>query len=573
MSKKVEIDILAHVDNALSGIGKLITSVTSAYMGIQGLKKAFEFGKESFEAFNESEQTFIKLTSAIRAAGQSMNISAESLNDYATEMSLLTTFEDDAIVGAEGVLISIGNLTEKGIKQALPVLADYASAMGIDIATAAETFSQAIAGGRNAFAKYGISVTDAKDSTQRFDIILKGLNDRFSGTAKAIAETTGGQLTIFNNQIGNLKETLGGLIAESLNPLITKLNTFLQTINTLNTLTAAFDADRSGTANTQQKITVAEKMLESFKKQAKEAREEIAKLQKLQRDLGSAADLLMPGFGSRGGVNEILKGYYKDLSLATQGVIDFTKELADLKKQTDDVNKAAAKTPAVFKEVTEEFDGMKIKALPIIDTVEAIEQKIVDVNYESGRINITWEEMQSNIRKANQLLNEQDSTVTHMSRMDQYRADRITEFTLRMKEQTEEVQALQGTFASIAGDVESIAGYLAESDWGAALNTLIDSIGEAIVSYATLAAAKAFVSGDYASFFLWAGIAGLAIAGMTLADVFTPSLTAGSDSSSDAGTTSGSSYKSGGGNTIIVQGSVWSAGDLAKEISRSQGRW
>ncbi len=179
---------------------------------------------DSIQEYIEGEQAATKLTSAIKSVGMQNEISSKSLIRYSEALMKTTTFTDEQTQAAMAMLIQIGNFTERGVKRAIPALMDYASAMGIDITTAAEQMTFAIEGGRNVFNKYGVELTDKMSSTEKFDAIIKGLTESFKGNAEAMANTLGGQMVMFKNSIDELKESGGQLLAVFLRPSVEALN-------------------------------------------------------------------------------------------------------------------------------------------------------------------------------------------------------------------------------------------------------------------------------------------------------------------------------------------------------------
>ena len=221
ISETVEIDILARTEQAVSGLESFIKKLAAAYISYESLKRLVV---DSVKAFLEAEQAEARLGVALRTTGQYSETAMRSLTAMSQALAMHTIYEDDATKAAAAMLIQIGHLTTDGVQKAIPAIMDYASAMGVDLTQAATQFAQAIEGGRNTFQRFGISLKDAHTPTERFNILIGGLAKNFSGVSDALAKTTGGQLKIFQNQIGELKETLGSLVAIMLLPGLQMLN-------------------------------------------------------------------------------------------------------------------------------------------------------------------------------------------------------------------------------------------------------------------------------------------------------------------------------------------------------------
>ena len=85
--------------------------------------------------------------------------------------------------------------------------------------------------GINALRRVGVNFTDAqKDVIEKLvnsgkqleaqKLILKELSTEFGGSAQAAAGTFGGKITQLMNKVNDLEETMGGLIAQRLEPLV-----------------------------------------------------------------------------------------------------------------------------------------------------------------------------------------------------------------------------------------------------------------------------------------------------------------------------------------------------------------
>jgi len=168
------------------------------------------------KAAGEEERSLAKLNAAIITTGNKGIISAQGLRRFAEGLMHTRTFTHEATEEAMALLLQIGGLSEKGIKQAIPLIQDYASALNIDLTEAAKQVSSAIAGGRNYFQKYGISLKDLHSPTERLAVLTRGLEEHFLGTSEAIGNTTLGRLERLRHEYGELREEL----AEKLLPAI-----------------------------------------------------------------------------------------------------------------------------------------------------------------------------------------------------------------------------------------------------------------------------------------------------------------------------------------------------------------
>jgi hypothetical protein len=173
------------------------------------------------------------LTNAIRATGKETSISVESLKKYTAELQKVTTFGDEAQLSALALVQQLGDLDEKGLKQVLPGLLDFSTAMGVDLQTAASLVGKTLGSSTNALARYGIEVDATATPTEKLAQITDALAGKFGGAAEAAAKAGLGPLTQLKNSAGDLGEEFGKILIPELNKLVGKLGEVVNWVNSL----------------------------------------------------------------------------------------------------------------------------------------------------------------------------------------------------------------------------------------------------------------------------------------------------------------------------------------------------
>lgn len=196
---------------------------------LAGIGVGFGLG-EAFEAFKEAEQSSAKLTAVITATGNAAGFTADQLSQYATDLQNVTTFEDDATVGAMAVLASFTNIKGDIFKEAVVSAQDLSTVMGTDLQSSVVLIGKALNDpikGMKALRKVGVAFTESQISqitalreagdmmgAQR--VILAELQKEFGGAAKAVGETFSGKVDQAKNALGNLAETIIGTAAPAI---------------------------------------------------------------------------------------------------------------------------------------------------------------------------------------------------------------------------------------------------------------------------------------------------------------------------------------------------------------------
>ena len=107
------------VSGSLKNLAASAAKAASAYLGARMLVDAV---RQSVKAYGIQEQ-------AVKRLDQAMGGNSKSLQAYASQLQAVTRFGDETTLGQMAFLGSIG-MTEKQIKQIIPVAMDLATATG-----------------------------------------------------------------------------------------------------------------------------------------------------------------------------------------------------------------------------------------------------------------------------------------------------------------------------------------------------------------------------------------------------------------------------------------------------------
>jgi TP901 family phage tail tape measure protein len=173
------------------------------------------------------------LTNAIRATGKEAEISVDSLKKYTAGLQRVTTFGDEAQLSALALVQQLGDLDEKGLKQVLPGLLDFSTAMGVDLQTAASLVGKTLGSSTNALARYGIEVDATASPTEKLAQLTDGLSKKFDGAAEAAAKAGLGPLVQLKNAASDLGEEFGTMLIPALTELVGTLREVVDWIQAL----------------------------------------------------------------------------------------------------------------------------------------------------------------------------------------------------------------------------------------------------------------------------------------------------------------------------------------------------
>lgn len=183
----------------LAGLGKFAVDSVQAYGESQTAQQGLAF---AFEQFPSLADTNIGALQALNA-----------------EIARKTGFDDDSTAAAQASLAQFG-LTGEQIASLTPLMADYAAKTGVDMTTAADQLGKAMLGQGRALKAVGVDFADTGSVAGNFDQVMAGLSSQVGGYAEEMGGTAAGQLSILQDQFGELQESAGEQLMPALSSLL-----------------------------------------------------------------------------------------------------------------------------------------------------------------------------------------------------------------------------------------------------------------------------------------------------------------------------------------------------------------
>lgn len=186
----------------------------------------------------EAQKVDAQLNAVLESTHGVAGMTAESLDELATSLSRMSTFDDDAIKSSEALLLTFTKIGSDVFPQAQKTILDVATAMGGDLQGATIQLGKALndpIAGISALTRIGVTFTDEQknmiktlvesgDVMGAQQVILKELSTEFGGSALAASKTYAGQTAILKNEVANLAEAFG---ADLIPPLATVTTHFV----------------------------------------------------------------------------------------------------------------------------------------------------------------------------------------------------------------------------------------------------------------------------------------------------------------------------------------------------------
>jgi hypothetical protein len=219
------------VNQAKTANESMTGSMVKAGIILEALKKGFEivtgFVRDSTKAYIESEKAGAQLNAVLKSTGGVAGITANEVKALGEKYQNLTTFEDDAIISAQNLLLTFTKISKDIFPQTTETVLNMSQALGQDLKSSAIQLGKALQDpitGITALRRVGVNFNDAqKDMIEGLvksgrlldaqKVILKELNTEFGGSAMAARQTFGGSLLYLQNMFSDLQETFGKFVA------------------------------------------------------------------------------------------------------------------------------------------------------------------------------------------------------------------------------------------------------------------------------------------------------------------------------------------------------------------------
>lgn len=235
-TKQLEADLRKAERSLQATAGKFTELGESLSIGITAPVAAF--AAVSLQAFGESAQAIGQVEAALTSTENAANKTIEGLKETAKSLSEISTFDDDEILGkVTANLLTFTSVAGDQFDKAQLAIVNLSTRLGTDLQSATLQVGKALndpVAGLTSLKKAGIQFSEEqKNLIKNFaetnqlakaqDVILAELERQFGGSAQAAAKLGLGPLKQLQNQLGNLAEVFGEIIADSIGPLVKSL--------------------------------------------------------------------------------------------------------------------------------------------------------------------------------------------------------------------------------------------------------------------------------------------------------------------------------------------------------------
>lgn len=231
------------MDKSIAKVGQTVASLGKTLVAGFAVKSVIDGVKSLIESYEVQEKAVKRVNEALYSQGKAMGLTQEQIDsnvyayeDQASALQKVGIYGDEFTMQGMAMATQMG-LTANQVQQMTPVLLDMmattkgTSATVEDLTTANQAFAQFVTQGTTkAFKQFKLELTDTEkeqiknmSATERYNFLLEKMSKTYlGGNAKAL-ETVGGKMAQLDNYVGDLKESLGGVIVSALFPLLNNI--------------------------------------------------------------------------------------------------------------------------------------------------------------------------------------------------------------------------------------------------------------------------------------------------------------------------------------------------------------
>jgi hypothetical protein len=181
----------------------------------------------------DAQKSGAKLDAVLASTGGAAGVSGEEIRKLASDLQLVTDFEDDATVAAAGVLATFTQVKGDVFKDAIVSAQDLSAVMGQDLQSSVVQIGKALNDpikGITALSRVGVSFTEqqkqqitqmakAGDIAGAQAMILRELQTEFGGAAEAMSSP----FTRIGNIVGDIGEGIGAVFLPALEAVASRI--------------------------------------------------------------------------------------------------------------------------------------------------------------------------------------------------------------------------------------------------------------------------------------------------------------------------------------------------------------
>ncbi len=207
------------MDDLGGSLGELFTKLTGIGLGIEGVMKAIDLGKEAFAAFGNHTKNVDDLGAAFEANGvKDIPTATSAALKFADAMQESTGVSKESTIQLEAHAAMMG-VSKERMSETIETTEGLAKALGVDQNSALRMVMEAQAGNTTMLTRYMPQLKGVKDATKAYAIVTQHAQVGLNAMHKELDDGTG-PLTKLKNDWDDFMVRLGTGLANIINPVI-----------------------------------------------------------------------------------------------------------------------------------------------------------------------------------------------------------------------------------------------------------------------------------------------------------------------------------------------------------------
>lgn len=233
---RIEANMQNFVDSTNRAEG-FLSGLKKAALGLGAVLAGGAIFKSFVDDAAEAEANVSQLDAVLKSTKGAAGVTKDSILELAGSLQKVTKFSDDQVIAGDNLLLTFTKIGKDVFPQATETMLNMSQALGQDVKSSAIQLGKALndpINGVTALSRVGVSFTESQkevikklvetgDTAGAQKIILAELNTEFGNSARAAGETFGGKLERLKNQLGEVKESIGGQLLPKLSEMAQRL--------------------------------------------------------------------------------------------------------------------------------------------------------------------------------------------------------------------------------------------------------------------------------------------------------------------------------------------------------------
>jgi hypothetical protein len=217
--KKASGETQSFSSSVKSSMKTLAKSAALAGVAVAGM--AVAFGVDAVKAAIADQKSQKQLAVALKNTTKATDSQIKAAEKYITKLQMQFGIADDKLRPSLAKLTRATGDVSKA-QDLLSLSLDVAAGTGKDLETVTTAIAKAQGGNLGSLKKLGVPLSENIIKTKDLAAANEVLGKSYGGAAQANADTFAGKLAIFNESIGEAKESIGSAILEAIQPFAEK---------------------------------------------------------------------------------------------------------------------------------------------------------------------------------------------------------------------------------------------------------------------------------------------------------------------------------------------------------------